>query len=131
MKSLARKGFLVLFGSLCASLFAMAQVPRAGDDEYMVQGRLVILKFVPKDQKAKLFFAGKKTGEIDFKKDHKILTITAFDKQSKKEILSFSKDGEAFEITNLPSWKKPYELEIRTETKGQIEDFKIEVKTKP
>lgn len=109
----------------------MAQVPRAGDDEYMVQGRLVVLKFVPKDQKAKLFFAGKKAGEIDFKKDHKILTITAFDKQNKKEILTFNKDGEAFEIPNLPSWKKPYNLEIKTETKGQIEDFKIEVKSKP
>lgn len=115
------------------SLSALAQINAQdfppGLQEYKAESRLFTVFVVPKDKSAKLFFAGKEAAKIDFNKDHKVLEITAF-KKGKKETLSFDKNGDAYVISNLPSWKEPYELQIKSETKGKIEKTKVKIPMK-
>lgn len=108
------------------SVLAWAQEPRPGDPQFWTEGRLLVLKVVPGDKSAKFFFAGKKMANIDFKKDHKLLSITAINKD-KVETLQFKDNGESYEVTKMPSWKGAYELNVKSEVRGSVEDLKIKL----
>ena len=115
---------------ILVSNFSFAQqVPVTEANEMRAESRLFTLRFVPQDKKAKLFFSGKEMVKIDFEKDHKVLEITALGK-GKKEILKFTKDGEAYTIDQLPQWNDSYELEVKTHTKGQIENTRVLIRGK-
>lgn len=107
-----------------------AQVPRPGDSEYTAQSRLLIVRVVPGDKTAKLYLAGKKAGELDLKKESRVLSITAFGAKKTEELV-FKGEGEFYEIQNLPSWREPYELSIRAETRGIQEEVKVPIKKTP
>ncbi|MGZ3786754.1 MAG: hypothetical protein ACXVC3_19605 [Bdellovibrio sp.] len=104
--------------------------PRPGDPQFGGEGRLIILRVVPADKTAKLYFVGKKAAEIDFNKDHKLLSVTALS-GGKSETLQFKNTGDAYEVLNVPSEKGPYELSVKSEVKGKIEDIKVKIQTKP
>lgn len=112
---------------LWMGLSAGAQMPRPGDPEYTAQGRLVIVRVVPKDRTAKLFFVGKKAAELDLKKDHKVLSVTAIGPGSKSEQLSFQGEGDAYTVSQIPDWSQPYDLSIMTETRGQKDELKVKI----
>lgn len=127
MKSL--KILLLVLSSI--SFFAFAQKPPPDDPNYMAQGRLLILRVVPGDKSVKLFFAGKKTGELDLKKEHSVLSVTAMGGQ-KQETLKFKESGEAYEVLDLPTWTEPYDLTVKSRVKGKVEELKVKIQpTKP
>jgi hypothetical protein len=97
-----------------------------GLPQYKSEAKLFTIFVVPKDKTAKIFFAGKEAAKIDFEKDHKVLEITAFQK-GRSETLAFDKNGDTYIISNLPSWKEPYELQIKSETRGELEQTKIKI----
>ena len=98
--------------------------------QYTAEGRMLTVKLVPGDKAAKLFFVGKKVADLDFQKDHKLLSIVAVS-NDKKEILKFTGAGDSYEVSELPKWKTPYELTLKTELKGQVEEIKVKIKSKP
>jgi len=100
--------------------------PRPGDPQFGAEGRLVILKVVPGDRTAKLFFVGKKAAEIDFNKDHKLLSVTAF-KNGQTETLKFKNNGDSYEVLNMPGWSEPYSLGVKSEIKGKVEELKVKI----
>jgi hypothetical protein len=121
----------LLFTIFSLSLLAGAQKPPPDDPNYMAQGRLLILRVVPGDKSVKLFFAGTKAAELDLKKDHTLLSVTASGKK-KSEILKFKETGEAYEVSTLPTWKEPYELSVKSSIRGQVEELKVKMPaTKP
>lgn len=93
------------------------------------EGKMLIFQIVPQDKTAKLFVLGKKQAELNFK-DAKILKITAFNKE-KTEILQFKDDGSTYTITNWPSWKNDFELNISAQYQKQKEDVKLQIKGQP
>lgn len=93
------------------------------------EGKMLIFQIVPQDKTAKLFVLGKKQAELNFK-DTKILKITAFNKE-KTEILQFKDDGSTYTITNWPSWKNDFELNISAQYQKQKEDVKLQIKGQP
>lgn len=93
------------------------------------EGRILMFQVVPNDKTAKLFVLGKKQVQWNFN-NTKILSITAFDKE-KSEILQFRQDGSSYTITNWPSWKKDFELNISAEYEKQKEDVKVQIKGQP
>lgn len=111
-----------------SAVFAQ-EPPRPGDPQIGAEGRLVVLKIVPGEGTLKLFFAGIKTAELDFAKDHKLLSVTAF-KGGKKETLKFRNMGDSYEVMDLPPWEKPYSLGVKSEVRGKVEELKVEIKTK-
>lgn len=114
------------------SCVAFAQEPpRPGDPQIGAEGRLLVLKVVPGESTLKLFFAGKKAAELDFKKDHKLLSVTAF-RSGQKETLKFRNMGDSYEVMDLPKSTEPYSLGIKSEVRGKIEELKVDIKpTKP
>ncbi|MGZ3743089.1 MAG: hypothetical protein ACXWRE_05640 [Pseudobdellovibrionaceae bacterium] len=127
MKSLK----LIFLSLISTASFAFAQKPPPYDPNYMAQGRLLTLRVVPGDRSAKLYFAGTKAGELDMKKDHIVLSVTAMEGK-KRETLKFKENGEAYEVVDLPPWNEPYELSVKSRIKGKIEELKVKMPpTKP
>ena len=113
------------------AVVSLAQGERPTDPEYLAQGHLLILRVVPHENTAKLFFAGHKFAHIDFQKDHKVLEITAF-KANEREELQFSKQGDSYLVPHLPDWSQPYDLVVKSATKGKIENLRVHLpNTKP
>lgn len=128
----------ILFTVIGFSCFSIAQVPpgpRPTNPEYQTQSKLVVLRFVPMDKKGKLFLAGNKAADIDFRKGAKIVDVTILRKNQKKDILQVTRVGDSFqeyEIVGLPPSTEPYDLQIRTEVRGKYENMEIRVQpTKP
>lgn len=113
--------------TLKASVVFSQEPPRPGDPQIGAEGRLVVLKIVPGDKSLKLFFAGTKTAELDFNKNHKLLSVTAF-KDGQKETLHFTNRGDSYEVTELPKMKVPYSLGVKSEVRGKVEELKVEIK---
>lgn len=108
-----------------------AQEPIPGDPNYPMakyeaEGRLLVLKVVPGNKSAKLFFVGKKAAELDLKAGHKLLSVTAMG-EGQKEELKFRNTGDSYEVTNFPEWPKAFELRVKSEIKGQIEEHKLKI----
>jgi hypothetical protein len=120
---------IIFFTLASISFFAFAQKPPPDDPNYMAQGRLLVLRVVPGDKSVKLFFAGKKAGELDLKKDHLVLSVTATG-EKKQESLKFKESGEAYEVLNLPAWNEPYDLSVKSQIKGKIEELKVKMPAK-
>jgi hypothetical protein len=111
---------------------AFAQVNERGErpdnEEYLAHSRLLILRIVPGDKVAKLYVAGNETAKIDLNKEHRILEITAVSSRNKREVLDFRKDGQTYIITKLPEWQEPYDIAVKSETRGDIGEAKIRIK---
>ncbi|MBV2167840.1 MAG: hypothetical protein KUL82_03950 [Bdellovibrio sp.] len=120
------KLLLVAALTFSSTLAFSQEPPRPGDPQFGAEGRLVILKVVPGDRTAKLFFVGKKAAEIDFTKDHKLLSVTAF-KDGQTETLKFRNNGDSYEVLDMPGWKGPYSLGVKSEIKGKVEEFKVKI----
>jgi hypothetical protein len=121
---------LILMVVTLQSTLAFAQEPpRPGDPQIGAEGRLVVLKVVPGESTMKLFFAGKETASVDFGKNHKLLSVTAF-KGGKKETLKFRNMGDSYEVMEMPKWEQPYSLGIKSEVRGKVEELNVEIKTK-
>lgn len=112
---------------LCSQL-ALAAGPVVGE-EFKGEGRMLTFKFVPGDKVGKLFVFGKKQAEIDLRKDHKLISITALG-QGKSEELVFKESGDSYEVQNVPKWKEPFELSIRSQLKNQTEEIKVKIQRK-
>ena len=93
------------------------------------EGRLLTLKVVPGESTVKLFFAGKEAAQVDFNKNHKLVSVT-LSKAGKKENLQFRNIGEAYEVTESAKYSKPYSLEIKSEVRGKIEQLKVDIPIK-
>lgn len=116
--------------SMLLSGVAFAQEPpRPGDPQFGGEGRMIIVRVVPGDKTAKLFFLGKKQAEIDFTKDHRLLSVTALS-GGKSEMLQFKNTGDSYEVLNVPTGKGPYELDVKSEIKGKVEDIKVKIRPK-
>lgn len=100
-----------------------------GLQQFKTESKLFTVIVVPNDKNAKIFFAGHAAAKIDFEKDHKLLEVYAF-KKGQKEQLSFDKNGDTYIISNMPSWKEPFELQLKSETRGQVEETKVKIKLK-
>lgn len=114
--------FMLLSGVAIAQ-----EPPRPGDPQFGGEGRMLILRVVPKDKTAKLYFLGKKSAEINFNKDHKLLSVTALS-NGKRETLQFKNTGDSYEVLNVPSDKGIYELDVKSEVRGKIDDIKVKIK---
>ncbi|MGZ3768856.1 MAG: hypothetical protein ACXVCP_05125 [Bdellovibrio sp.] len=126
---MAKITFIFSLTVLLSLVKAFAQEPsRPGDPQFGGEGRLVILRVVPGDKTAKLYFIGKKAAEFDFNKDHKLLSVTALS-NGKSETLQFRNKGDSYEVLNVPSEKGAYELNVKSEIKGKVEDIKVKVQT--
>lgn len=124
------RGTCFLAGALLFSVATHAQEPRPpGFPQIGAEGRLVVLKIVPGDSSMKLFFVGKEVTELDFNKNHKLLSVTAF-KNGKRETLKFRNVGDSYEVTESPSVQKPYSMEIKSEVRGKIEELKVDIPAK-
>lgn len=122
---------IIFLTLVSTSFFVFAQKPPPDDPNYMAQGQLLTLRIVPGDKSVKLFFAGKKAGELNLKKDHLVLSVTATG-EKKQEILKFKESGEAYEVLDLPAWNEPYDLSVKSRVKGQVEELKVKMPaTKP
>lgn len=129
-----KKAFFVTLAALTMLLglttpVAAQQKPPPDDPNYMAQGRMLILRVVPGDKSLKLFFLGKKAGELDMKKDHLVLSITATGNK-KQEVLKFKESGEAYEVSELPKWNEPYDLSVKSQVKGTVEELKVKIPAK-
>lgn len=113
---------------LASSLGGAQEPPRVGDPQIGAEGRLLVLKVVPGESTLKLFFAGKKAAQLDFNKDHKLLSVTAFSKEGQQETLKFRNMGDAYEVMELPKWKEPYSLGVKSEVRGKVEELKVNIK---
>lgn len=114
---------LVAFAFVIPSAFAQ-EIQSQGLPQIGGEGRLLMVRVVPGDKTAKLFFVGKKAAEIDFKKDHKVLSITAFS-DGKSEELRFKSTGDSYEVYGTPN--KPYDLNVKSEVKGNVETIKVNI----
>jgi hypothetical protein len=115
---------------MITSCFGFAQEPlRPGDPQIGAEGRLVVLKVVPGESTLKLFFAGTKAAEIDFSKEHKLLSVTAF-KEGQKETLKFRNMGDSYEVMELPKWSEPYSIGVKSQIRGKVEELKVQIKGK-
>lgn len=122
--------FLILSISTVLSCVAFSQEPpRPGDPQFGGEGRMVILRVVPGDKSAKLYFIGKKAAEINFNKDLKLLSVTALS-GGKTETLQFKNTGDSYEVLNTPSEKGPYELNVKSEVRGKVEEIKVKIQPK-
>lgn len=122
------KNILILL-LILSPLSLQAQLPgEPGSPEFASEGRLMILRVVPKDKGAKLFFAGRKAADFDFKKDHKLLSVTAM-RGEQKEVLQFEKQGDGYQVTNMPTWNEGYTLDVKSEVKGKVEEHNVKIKT--
>lgn len=119
--------FTVLFLFSSSSMAQPSMGERPDNPEYMSTGKLVTIRVVPGDRTAKLYVVGKKAAELNVQKDHQILEITALSPQKKTEILQFQRNGDAYEISNMPSWKEPYDLNVKAETRGQKEEVRVRI----
>lgn len=120
-----RSAFFIFAASIFISLPGFSQeIQSQGHPQIGGEGRLVMIRVVPGDRTAKLFFVGKKAAEIDFKKDHKVLSITALT-DGKSEELHFKSTGEAYEVYGTPN--KPYDLNVKSEVRGKVETIKVNV----
>lgn len=114
---------LIAFIFVSPSTFAQ-EIQSQGHPQIGGEGRLLIVRVVPGDKTAKLFFAGKKAAEIDFKKDHKVLSITALSDGMSEE-LHFKSTGDAYEVYGTPN--KPYDLNVKSEVRGKVETIKVNI----
>lgn len=114
---------------LSSSLSTWAQGERPDRPEYLAQSRLLTLRVVPGDKNAKLYFAGQKVAGMDWRKDHQVLEITALTSK-KTETLQFNREGDAYVIPQLPNWNEPYDLVVKSQTKGQVENIHVKIKNK-
>jgi hypothetical protein len=116
---------------LAATLTASAEGERPDRPEYLATGRLLTVRVVPMDRTAKLFFAGHKAADLDLKREHKLLEITALNPTGRQsETLKFNQQGDAYVIQNLPKWKEPFQLNLKSEARGEIEEIKVQIKPK-
>ncbi|KHD88378.1 MAG: hypothetical protein OM95_09590 [Bdellovibrio sp. ArHS] len=120
------KLIVIVVTALFSSLTLAQEPPRPGDPQFGAEGRLLILKVVPGDRTAKLFFVGKKAAELDFNKDHKLLSVTAL-KNGQTETLQFKNNGDSYEVFGLPGGKEPYSLGVKSEVKGKVEELKVKI----
>jgi hypothetical protein len=116
-----------LFGG-SASFAQISQGERRDNVEYLSQGRLLNVRIVPGQKSVKIFIAGNKITDLSYNKDHKLLEVTATNPDQQKQVLQFTKDGDAYVISKLPEWDNNYELNLRAETRGQVEEHKIQIK---
>lgn len=123
MSRLSLLAFTLLFS--CANALATGD----GVSEFNGQGKLVILRIVPGDKVAKLFVLGKKTAELDLKKDAKVLSVFLKNGATQEE-LRINNQGDFYEVNGLPEETPSYVLSIKTKVKNQIEDIKIHVQNK-
>jgi hypothetical protein len=92
------------------------------------QGSLVNLRMEVGSKKAKLYLTGRQAAEINLEKGAKILNITAFSKDGKKEELRFSPEKGYYTVDALPDWKDDYTVEVKTQVSKKIDAIKLEVK---
>lgn len=128
-----------IFAILMFGFFtAMAQAqqppgPRPDNPEYLAESQLLTLRFVPKDGLGKIYMAGRKAGDIDFHKNAKILSVTLL-KNSRRDTLQFTqpeKNSEPVNVSGLPMGTEPYDLEVKTQVRGKIENTPIHIKPNP
>lgn len=106
-------------------LFAQEHDPSGRIPQYFAEGAAVALRVVPQDKTARVYLMGRKAVDMDFKKKSKVLSVTLNSKNPGE--LRINQKGEYYEIEGLPNSKDPYELSIRTETQGQLEDIKVKI----
>lgn len=117
-------------------LSAVAQQPpgpRPDNPEYLAESQLLTLRFVPRDKVGKIYFAGRKAGDLDFRKHAKILSVTLL-KNSQRDTLTFTPSAHetgAVSVSGLPTGAESYDLEVRTNVRGKIENTPIHVNPKP
>lgn len=123
------RGLASLLIATMASVSLAQEPPRPGDPQIGAEGRLVVLKVVPGESTLKLFFAGTKAAEVDFTKEHKLLSVTAF-KEGQKETLKFRNMGDSYEVMELPKWSEPYSIGVKSQIRGKVEELKVQIKGK-
>ena len=94
--------------------------------EYQSVSRSVVLRVVPGDKTAKLFVAGHKTATADLSKQPVVVSVTAWN-QGESEILDFRRDGDGYLITELPKWREPYDINVKLESRGNLEEMKVRI----
>lgn len=92
------------------------------------QGRLVTVRFVFGDKNAKLYLVGKEAAKLDLNKDAKLLTLTAFTTDGKKEELHYTEEQGFYTIQKLPNMKAPYTLSVSAKVKDVEETIKVQYK---
>lgn len=98
--------------------------------EYTGQGKLIIVRIIPGDKTAKLFLLGKKTAEVNLKKEAKLLSVFLNSSGSTEE-LRVNNRGDYYEVNNLPRSTIPYVLSIRANVNGETENIKVQVRDLP
>lgn len=112
-----------LFLSLSA-FHLSAQFP--DDPKIEATGKLLTIRVVPQDKSARIYLAGVEAAAIDLKTSSPMVEITA-QKGKERRKLEFTNLGDAYEVKELPSWSKPYELIFKARVKEKTEDIRVNI----
>lgn len=102
---------------------------RPDNPEYLAHSRLVTIRVVPAGKSAQIFIAGNRAADLDFKNTNKLLQITAVSPNRRREVLEFQPNGQSYVVPKLPDWEEGFQLYVKTESRGKVEETKIPIKS--
>lgn len=99
--------------------------------QYVIENKMLVLRFVPMDKKAKVFITGNKVADIDFNKDAKLISVVMLS-QSRSETLQVNRQGDYYEVQRSSSFPETYQLVFKTKVRGKTQELNLKVDaTKP
>jgi hypothetical protein len=109
---------------LLPGLLSWAQFPNEPISQ--ANGKLFSIHLFPTEKKAKIYIVGTKKAQIHLDGTKPVFEILA--KQGKKQQkLEFTKTGDAFEVTELPKWKGPFQLHLKGTLDQESEQLLLDV----
>lgn len=114
----------ILLAVCLVAASALAQQDHRAGKSYEGEGRLVIFRIVPGDKSAKLYLVGKKAADLDFRKDVRLLSITATKPGGSREELRFEESGDSYLVTPFPE-SHDLTFEVKAETRGKKENIRL------
>jgi hypothetical protein len=105
---------------------AFAQDFRPENPQYKSEGKMLVLRFAPKDKAAKVFLAGQKVADIDFNKDSQLVSVVRVtDKEREK--LEFTNLGDYYEVRSRTGFTRNDEVVFHARVRGETQQIKIKL----
>lgn len=112
------------------SSVSVGQSPDLGSPVYVTQSSTLLIRFYPGAKTGKVFLVGKKAADINLTKDAKLVSVTLLN-QGKTEELKLSQDGSGYLLESATTFPERYELHLKAETRGQLQQMKLQINGSP
>ena len=120
------KRFFLSVGIIVSSLIAKGQSPDLSQPQYMAQSSALLIRYYPGAKNGKVFLFGKKAADINLNQNARLISVTLLG-SGKKEELKMSREGDGYLIQPVNAFPQKYELDLRAEVRGELQQMKIQV----